>query len=142
MGDINRQHHNNGAPVGIFEITLYKGTYENPCGSCGIGSTYHFIMDQMLGKGKHAIFRIPCAFLPCKNILDNRWGPSNTDLEQTIYSRVDNCVYASIIGSFNDWKIVMFKNSSTTEEEFKDIHKVILDKKFHLTCDLLLLMKF
>ena len=37
-----------------------------------------------------------------------------------IYIHVDNCVYISILETFNGWKIVILYNSSTTEESFDD----------------------
>ena len=57
-----------------------------------------------------------------KNIIDNHWVPSTIDIENPRYSCFDHCVYASILGSFNDCKIVEFIPSSSTEEAFFGAH--------------------
>ena len=49
------------------------------------------------------------------------------------YAHVDNWMYAPVIGAFNDQKIVIFENSSTNENTFDDIYKIIFDGIFH-TC--------
>ena len=84
-------------------------------------------MYPMLGKGKCEIIPIAGACLPWTNNMDAQWFTCNRDVEHPRYWRVDNVVYVSNIGSFNEWKPVTFDNSSTTEEEFDDINQVIID---------------
>ena len=50
------------------------------------------------------------------------------------YAHIDNWMYAPVIGAFNDQKIVIFENSSTNENTFDDIYKIILDGIFSHMC--------
>ena len=43
-------------------------------------------------------------------------------------------MYAPVIDAFNDQKIVIFENSSTNENTFDDIYKIILDGIFSHMC--------
>ena len=47
--------------------------------------------------------------------------------EHPRYTSVDNWVYEPIISSFNVWKNVTLNNSSTSDNEFYDIHMIIID---------------
>ena len=58
---------------------------------------------------------------------DKHQVPCNTYYYQPICAHIYFCVYVPILGSFNEWEIVTFDNSSTIEDSFNIIHKVTLD---------------
>ena len=74
-----------------------------------------------------SIFCTRCACLPYTNQMNTPWTLCTPYEEQPIYSCIDNRVYATIIGSFNYWKVFTFENSLTSQDEVDEIHKAIID---------------
>ena len=52
---------------------LFCGQHSKPHGARGLSKNYHLRFDQKLGMGIYAIFRIPCACVACKSMLDKPW---------------------------------------------------------------------
>ena len=67
-------------------------------------------MDKIPGKDKCAIFHIPCVCLTHTNQMDKNWVPFTPDDDKSRHTCIDSCIYAPIIGSFNDWIILKFDN--------------------------------
>ena len=61
----------------------------------------------MLGKGKYKL-SVSHVHIFHENMLYKQWVDCTPEFYQIIYSRVDNCVYSSILGSFDDCKVVKF----------------------------------
>ena len=100
----------------------------NVHGKHGVMTHYHFRVDPKLGEGKCAIRRIPCACAACIEQMQKHWDPKIKDpSEQPRYSPVQQCTYSSILGAYNDWVIMDFKNKATPEEEFDELHAIVLD---------------
>ena len=60
-------------------------------------------------------------------MLDKTWIPGLTPEKQPRYQPVTDCYYWPVLGSFNNWNIIILSHKSTTSEDFEEIHKVVLD---------------
>ena len=97
-------------------------------GKCGVMTHYHYRLDPKLGEGVCAIHCIPCACAACVQQLQLPWDPKLSHAsKQPRYQSAQECVYQSILGSFNDWIIMPFQNKSTSEETFEEVHKIVLN---------------
>ena len=60
-------------------------------------------------------------------MLDKTWIPGLTPEKQPRYQPVTDCYYWPVLGSFNNWNIILLSQKATTSEAFEEIHKVLLD---------------
>jgi hypothetical protein len=96
-------------------------------GSATVLSHYHYRMDPMLGENKCLLRRIPCLCQFCNTQLKLAWIPGVEPSDQPRYHSSPNCIYASVLGGYNDWIIMQFKlGGNTTEDDLQDIHRTIL----------------
>ena len=97
-------------------------------GSSTVLSHYHYRADPLLGEGKCAMRRIPCACLECTNQLSKPWIHGVSPSEQPRYSNVVGCKYHSVLGNYNQWIIMDFSRDSDIDDDcFDEIHKILLD---------------
>ena len=92
--------------VNIFPELEYKWPHKNTGVAHGLEKQNNFLMDPMLGKGRCEIIHIAYVHLPCKNHLNKQWVPCTTEEDHHIYAFTYNWIYARIIGSFDDWKLL------------------------------------
>ena len=115
----DRQHHDqDNADVAQQDVRIYCNTNQFPalpfCGSHskyhgarGLGKHYHLCFDPKLGNGVCAILHIPCAFVACTSILDKPWIYGIPSDDQERYKSVTKCNYWPVLGSFNNWNIIL-----------------------------------
>ena len=106
-------------------------------GSRGVLTHYHFRADPKLGQGFVAVHRIPCACVACTAQLDKEWLPGIAAKEQPRYASVKLCKYWPVLGKYNDWVIMSFKDKGTTEEEFESVHRFVLNGMVSSTASIL-----
>ena len=70
---------------------------------------------------------MPCSCYESTSMLDKPWIHVLTPKQKPCYLPVTNCSYWSVLGSFNNWNIITLSHKSTTSEDFKGIHQVVLD---------------
>ena len=72
----------------------------------GFGKHYNLHFYPSLGHGICEIFRIPCASVACKSMLDQPWISSIQSTKQACYQPVINCTYWLVLGPYNNWNII------------------------------------
>ena len=107
----------------MFPKLYHAGPHKAPHGARGIGAHYHLRMDPILGEGKVAIRRIPCACLACTKQLDEEWTPGVEPSQQKRYARVKDCIYAPILGKYNNWSIIKFEKKKLMPRSLKQYTK-------------------
>ena len=83
---------------------------------------YHLRLDPILGNGKFEIRRIPCTCISCTNMLDKPWVIGSGPKRQPRYQPVEYCTYWPVLGSVNNWYIILFTNKTTTNKYFDAVH--------------------
>ena len=83
-------------------------------------------MYQIISNGECSIICILGSCLSWTNQIDKQWVPFNPGKEHPRYACIYSHVFVPIFGSFYDWVIAIFENSSASEYLFDYIHKVIL----------------
>ena len=96
-------------------------------GARELSKHYHMQFDTRLGHGIYTIHCIPCACAECIYMLYKPCIHGLTTQQYPPYQSVTDQNYWLVISSFNNWNIIKFQHKSTTGEDFKDIHKVVLD---------------
>ena len=83
----------------------------------------------MLGVGFIAVRRIPCYCAACVKKVLSKWQPQNDIFNQERYIGDNpNCIYWSILGSYNNWKIIKcIDNTKNDSEEKEEIMNVKLN---------------
>ena len=89
-----------------FPEISFSGTHSKPRGARGLSKHYHLRFDPKLGMGICAIFRIPCACVACKSMLDKPWISGIPTDKHDRYKPVTKCTYWPALGSFNNWNII------------------------------------
>ena len=105
----------------------FFGTHAKPHGVIRLNKHYLLLLDSKLGQGKCAIKQIPYTCISCTNMLYKPWVINSDPIRQPRYQPVEYCTYWPVLVSFNNWDIVKFTNKSTTNEDFDEVHKVVLD---------------
>ena len=59
-------------------------------------------------------------------MLDKLWINGLPPQQQLNYKPVTEFTYWPVIGSFNNWNIIILLHKSTDSEAFEDIHQVVL----------------
>ena len=59
-------------------------------------------------------------------MLNNPWAPDVDHSQQLLYQHVVDCIYWSVLGPFNNWKIIHYTNKTTCSEDFDEVHQVVL----------------
>ena len=60
-------------------------------------------------------------------MLDKPWISGISSDKQERYKPVTKCTYWSLLGSFNNWNIILLSPKSTSSDTFDEIHQVVLD---------------
>ena len=110
-----------------FPALPFCGPHSKPHGARGPGKHYHLRFYPKLGMGECAIFRIPCACVACKSMLDKPWISGIPSDKQDRYKPVTKCTYWLVLGYFNNWNIIQLSSKSTSSNTFDEIHQVVLD---------------
>ena len=77
--------------------------------------------------GEFEIRRIPCACVACTSMLDKPWIYGILSDKQESYKHFTKCTYWTVLGAFNNWKIILLSSKSTSSDTFDEIHHVVLD---------------
>ena len=60
-------------------------------------------------------------------MLDKPLIPGLPPKQQPQYQHVTDCTYWPVLGSFNNWNIIILSHKATTSESFEDIHQIFLN---------------
>ena len=85
----------------------FCGSHYKPHGARGMSKHYPLSFDPKIGNDVCAIFRIPCVCVACTSMLDKPCIHGITSGEKERYKYVTNCTYWPVLGSFNDWNIIL-----------------------------------
>ena len=83
------------------------GPHSKPRGARGISKHYHLLFDPKLGNGICAILYIPCVCVACTSMLDKPWIYVIPSDAQESYKPVIMCSYWTVLGSYNNWNIIL-----------------------------------
>ena len=111
-----------------FPSLPFCGTYSKTHVAKGLSKHYHLRFDPKLGNGVCEIRRIPCAYVECTLMIYKPWISGITSNKQEHYKPVTKCNYWTVMGSFNNWNIILLSHKSTPHDAFDEIHQVVLDK--------------
>ena len=103
------------------------GSYSKPHGARGMIKHYHLHFDPKLAMGECTILCIPCDCVACTSMLDKPWISGISSDKQERYKPVTKCTYWSLLGSFNNWNIILLSSKSTSSYTFDEICQVVLD---------------
>ena len=82
----------------------------------GCSFHYNYRCDPNLGIGYAAVQRIPCCCEACMLQLAQPWDHQTDYYNQPRYSGNNtDCVLWPLLGSYNNWKVVHFKNKKTND---------------------------
>ena len=110
-----------------FPELTFCGPHSKPCGARGLSKHYHLRFDPKLGMGVCAILRIPCACVAFTSMLDKPWISGISPDAQECYKPVTKCTYWPVLGSINNWNIILLSQKSTPSDKVDEIHQVVLD---------------
>ena len=110
-----------------FTVLPFCGTYSKPHGTVSLSKHYHLRFNPKLGNGVCALLRIPCACVAWTSILEKPWISGMPSDKQERYKPVTKCTYWSVLGSFNNWNIILLSHNSTPYDAFDEIHQIFLD---------------
>ena len=111
----------------IFSALLFYGPYSKTQRTRGLSKSYHVCFDPKVDNGVCAIVRIPCACVACTSMIYKPWISGIPSYGQERFITVTNCTYWPVLGSFNNWKIILFSQKSTPFDAFDEIKRVVLD---------------
>ena len=111
-----------------FSALLFCGPHSKPHVARGLSNHYHLRFDTKLGNGLCEICRIPFSCVACTSMLDKPWISVIPSDEKKRYKPVTNCTCWPVLGSFNNWNIIILSQKSTPSDAFNEIHQVILDR--------------
>ena len=63
-------------------------------------------------------------------MLGQPWTPSVPVDQQPRYQTIKYCTHSTVLGSFNNWNIILLSHKATSTEDIYKIHKVLLDDIF------------
>ena len=89
-----------------FPVLSFCGPHSKTHGARGLSNNYHFRFDPKLGNGVCALFRIPCACVASKSMLDKPWISGIPSDKQELYKTFTKCTYWPVLGPFNNWNII------------------------------------
>ena len=132
-----KYHVQDNSEVELKDVKMYFNTNKLPalpfCGphskphcARGLSTHYHFRFDQKLGNGLCAVLRIPCDCVACTAMLYKSCIYSIPSYEKERYKPVTKCNYWTVLGSFNNWNIIIVSQKSNTSDAFDEIHQVFL----------------
>ena len=110
-----------------FPVLPFCGPHSKPRGARGLIKNYHFRFYPKLVNGVCAICRMPCACVTCTSMLDKPLIYGIPSDEQERYKRFIECIYQPVLGSFNNWNIILLSQKSTPSDAFDEIHQVVID---------------
>ena len=82
--------------------------------------------DTKLGNGVFLILCIPCDFFACTTMIEKTCIYCITS--KKCYQPVTNCIYLSVLGSYNNWNIIDLAPKLTPFEAIDGINQVDLDR--------------
>ena len=59
-------------------------------------------------------------------MLDKSWGIGSETTSKPRYQSVEYCTHWPVLGSFNNWNIILFTNKPNNNNYFDAVHKVVL----------------
>ena len=110
-----------------FPALPFCGPHYKPHGARGISKHYHLRFDPKLGMGVCVIRRTTCDCVACTSMLDKPFISGISLDKQERYKHVTKCTYWPVLGSFNNWDIILLSSKSTSSDIFDEIHQVVLD---------------
>ena len=110
-----------------FPALSFCGPHSKPHRSMGFSKRYHLHFYPKLDNGVCAILRIPYACVACTSMLYKPWMSGILSNKKEHYKPVINCNFFPVIGSFNNWNIILLSQKSTPYEEFDEIHQFFLE---------------
>ena len=110
-----------------FTAFPFCGLHVKPHRVRGVRKHHHLRLDLKLGHGKYAIWQKPYACVSCTNMLDKTRVPGLDHSQQPCYQPIFDFTYWYVLGYFDNWNIIQFKNKTTSSEDFDDVHMVVLD---------------
>ena len=110
-----------------FPALSFCGPYSKPHRTRGSIKHYHLRFDPKLGNGVNEIRPIPCTCVACTSMLDRPWIYVIPQNKQERYNPVTKCTYWIVLGSFNNWNIILLLHKSTPYDAFDEIYQVVLD---------------
>ena len=112
-----------------FPELSFSVLYSKPHGARELSKHYHLRFDnKKLGMGVCAIRFILFSCVSCTSMLYKPWISGIPPDEQERYKPVTKCSYWPLLGSFNNWNIIVLSQKSTSSDAFHEIHQVVLDK--------------
>ena len=110
----------------FLEFSFY-GPNSKPHGVRSLSKHYYLHFDPNLGMGVCAILHIPCACVACTSITHKPWISVISSNKQEHYKTVTKCNYWPVLGSFNNWNIILLSPKSTSYNTFDEIHQFVID---------------
>ena len=110
-----------------FSALSFFVPHEQPQRVRGLGKHYNLRVYPKLGNVKCTIRQIPCDCIACTTMLDKPWAYGIDPTKHPRYQPVVECIYWTVLGSFNNWNIFPFSNKITSSEDFDTVHNVFLD---------------
>ena len=101
-----------------FPELSFSGSHSKPHIERGLIKHYHLCFDTKLSMGVCEINRIPCACVACTPMLEKPWISSISSDKKERYKPVTKCTYWPVLGSFNNWKIILLSQKSTSSDTF------------------------
>ena len=87
----------------------------------GCSLHYNYRCDPQLGIGRAAVCCIPCCCEKCVQQLSKEWDHTKDCYSQPRYSGSNtDCVLWTLLGPYNNWRVVNFKNKTTSNNVDND----------------------
>ena len=109
-----------------FPELPFCGPHSKTRGARGLSKHYHLRFDTKIGNGVCAFFRIPCACVACASIIDKPWISGIPSDEQERYKTFTVCPYWIVLGSFNNWNIIILSHKSTPSDDLMKFTRLFL----------------
>ena len=101
-----------------FSELSFSGSHSKPHGARGLSKHYHLNFYPKIGMGVCEIRSIPCACVACTSMLDKPCIYGIPSDKQERYKPVTKCTYWPVLGSFNNFNIILLSSNSTSSDTF------------------------
>ena len=100
--------------INQFPSLPFCGPHRKKYGVRGFSKHYHMLFNTKLCQGIYARLSIPCACADWTSMLDKTWIRGLTPQQKPRYQPVTYFTYWPVLGSFNNWNIIIFPHKETT----------------------------